>query len=230
MRLILIHFFILVNMDILTTELTSLFTGTYDLIFRIFISTLIGVLSHYAVVGSGETFLETKHTKLTFYLLPPIATSITFAISGDIALSLGMVGALSIIRFRTPVRNPFELVIYFYLITIGISSAVSVSVSLVLFVTLNAVLFLNLFISKSKDEVNSTEVFDQMSILTSEEFDYSKFHKELKLIYFQVTANKNFEYSFFLLIKDSQQIIRDVRESLDNDLVELSFTSSIDNA
>ena len=141
-----------------------------------------------------------------------------------------MVGALSIIRFRTPVRNPFELVIYFYLITIGISSAVSVSVSLVLFVTLNAVLFLNLFISKSKDEVNSTEVFDQMSILTSEEFDYSKFHKELKLIYFQVTANKNFEYSFFLLIKDSQQIIRDVRESLDNDLVELSFTSSIDNA
>jgi len=58
MRLILIHFFILVNMDILTTELTSLFTGTYDLIFRIFISTLIGVLSHYAVVGSGRLFLR----------------------------------------------------------------------------------------------------------------------------------------------------------------------------
>ena len=45
-------------MDILTTELTSLFTGTYDLIFRIFISTLIGVLSHYAVVGSGRLFLR----------------------------------------------------------------------------------------------------------------------------------------------------------------------------
>ena len=62
-------------MEILPSELTSLFTGTYDLIFRIFVSTLIGDLSHYAVVGSGETFLETKHTKLTFYLLPPIATS-----------------------------------------------------------------------------------------------------------------------------------------------------------
>ena len=31
-----------------------------------------------------------------------------------------MVGALSIVRFRTPVKNPFELVSYFILITVGI--------------------------------------------------------------------------------------------------------------
>ena len=31
-----------------------------------------------------------------------------------------MVGALSIVRFRTPVKNPSELVIYFCLITLGI--------------------------------------------------------------------------------------------------------------
>ena len=42
---------------------------------------------------------------------------ITSIISSNIALSLGMVGALSIIRFRTPVKNPAELVYYFMLIT-----------------------------------------------------------------------------------------------------------------
>ena len=50
----------------------------------------------------------------------PIGYLITEVISSNIALSLGMVGALSIVRFRTPVKSPLELVNYFMLITIGI--------------------------------------------------------------------------------------------------------------
>tara|TARA_B100001996_G_C18669225_1_gene596038 strand:+ start:147 stop:800 length:654 start_codon:yes stop_codon:yes gene_type:complete len=217
-------------MEFFGIELSSLFTGIYDLSFRIFSSTLIGILSHYIAVGSGETFLETKHSKLTFYLLPPIATSITFAISGDIALSLGMVGALSIIRFRTPVRNPFELVIYFYLITIGITSAVSVAISVLLFVTLTIILFLNVFISKTKNvsEINGT--FNQLTILSLEEFKYSEFKNDLKLIYLQVNAEKKFEYSFFVLNEDFEQIIKNIRQYVGDNLIELSFASSIDDA
>ena len=49
-----------------------------------------------------------------------------------------MVGALSIVRFRTPVKNPAELVIYFVLITLGIVVNVSSNIALnfILFVTL----------------------------------------------------------------------------------------------
>ena len=57
---------------------------------------------------------------LVFTLLPVTGYLITSVISNNIALSLGMVGALSIVRFRTPVKNPSELVTYFILITIGI--------------------------------------------------------------------------------------------------------------
>tara|TARA_B110000503_G_scaffold125485_1_gene193098 strand:+ start:133 stop:792 length:660 start_codon:yes stop_codon:yes gene_type:complete len=57
---------------------------------------------------------------LTIFLLPLITSVLTEVISGDIALSLGMVGALSIVRFRNPVRSPFELTVYFLLITVGI--------------------------------------------------------------------------------------------------------------
>ena len=45
-------------------------------------------------------------------------------IAGNIALSLGMIGALSIVRFRHPVKNPLELVMYFNLITLGIAASV----------------------------------------------------------------------------------------------------------
>ena len=58
---------------------------------------------------------------------------ITKVISGNIALSLGMVGALSIVRFRNPVRSPLELTIYFASITMGIAASVNLKWLLYLF-------------------------------------------------------------------------------------------------
>jgi len=49
---------------------------------------------------------------------------ITKTIAGNIALSLGMIGALSIVRFRHPVKSALELIMYFDLITIGIATSV----------------------------------------------------------------------------------------------------------
>ena len=68
----------------------------------------------------------TAHTS-TIIILPIITYVITTVISGNIALSLGMVGALSIVRFRNPVRSPLELCVYFAAITMGITAAVSIS-------------------------------------------------------------------------------------------------------
>ena len=65
-----------------------------------------------------------SHTA-TLFVLPIIAFIITRVISGNIALSLGLVGALSIVRFRNPVRSPLELSVYFGAITMGIAGAVS---------------------------------------------------------------------------------------------------------
>ena len=64
-----------------------------------------------------------SHT-VTIVFLPVITFFVTKVISGDIALSLGMVGALSIVRFRNPVRSPLELTVYFACITSGIAASV----------------------------------------------------------------------------------------------------------
>ena len=72
----------------------------------------------------GQTWIKTIAHTSTLLLLPILTYVITSVISGNIALSLGMVGALSIVRFRNPVRSPLELSVYFGAITIGISAAV----------------------------------------------------------------------------------------------------------
>ena len=62
----------------------------------------------------------------SYILLPNIAYIITTTIANNIALSLGMIGALSIVRFRHPVRSHFELTIFFALITLGIAASVQI--------------------------------------------------------------------------------------------------------
>ena len=64
-------------------------------------------------------------------MLPVIGLTITTAIGSNIALSLGMIGALSIVRFRTPIRSPYELIHYFSLLTIGIVAKVDITMTIV---------------------------------------------------------------------------------------------------
>ena len=84
---------------------------------------------------NGQNWLRTQSAALSMILLPVITYVITSVISGNIALSLGMVGALSIIRFRNPVKSPLELVTYFLMITIGIAASVSLKWMLLLSLT-----------------------------------------------------------------------------------------------
>jgi len=99
-------------------------------IMGLYIRLLLSIISH-------QTWLRNYSQYIVFSILPITGYIITSVISNNIALSLGMVGALSIVRFRTPVKNPSELVIYFCLITIGIVINVNpnIATNFVIFLT-----------------------------------------------------------------------------------------------
>ena len=80
-----------------------------------------GLLVRLTLSLVGQTWSRTYSNTVTYLLLPVVGLVIVQVISNSIALSLGMIGALSIVRFRHPVKSPLELVIYFLLLTIGIS-------------------------------------------------------------------------------------------------------------
>ena len=97
----------------------------------IFLS-LSGIVLRSSLTLVGQNWVRTYHFLGTFVLLPNIAYIITTVIAGDIALSLGMIGALSIVRFRHPVRSNFELTMYFALLTLGIAAGVSIKLAFLL--------------------------------------------------------------------------------------------------
>lgn len=93
---------------------------------------LSGLIIYFSLILIKQNWVNTVHYLITYLLLPPIAFVITNVISNNLALSLGMIGALSIVRFRNPVKNTLEIVVYFALITIGIAAAVHLKYSLAL--------------------------------------------------------------------------------------------------
>ena len=97
---------------------------------------LVGGLSfRFALTLTGQHWARSYAQTAAFMLLPVITYVITKTITGNIALSLGMIGALSIVRFRHPVKSALELIIYFDLITLGIAASVRTkwAVQLILF-------------------------------------------------------------------------------------------------
>ena len=57
---------------------------------------------------------------VTLVALTMITTLVILAVTSNVVLSLGMVGALSIVRFRTAIKDPMDLVFLFWSISIGI--------------------------------------------------------------------------------------------------------------
>ena len=95
-----------------------------------------------------QRWVETYQQTLTYILLPMTTFIITKVISNNIALSLGMVGALSIVRFRNPVKSPFELIMFFALITVGIAMAVKAQWGILLTVVIVSTILMSKLIEK----------------------------------------------------------------------------------
>jgi len=88
-------------------------------------------------------YLLMQNNLIIAIILPTVALVITRAISSNFFLSLGMIGALSIIRYRTPVKSSYELALLFSLITTGVVGNINYkySIGLSIFVSSIAVLF-----------------------------------------------------------------------------------------
>lgn len=72
----------------------------------------------YRSVFSGVMY--SKPFNVSLVMLTILTTFVILAVTSNVVLSLGMVGALSIVRFRTAIKDPLDLVFLFWSITAGI--------------------------------------------------------------------------------------------------------------
>ncbi|WP_411345300.1 DUF4956 domain-containing protein [Paenibacillus sp. WLX1005] len=84
------------------------------------ISFLIGLFIYflYKRVFSGVLYSKSFNISLVGMVL--VTSMVIIAINSNLVLSLGMVGALSIVRFRTPIKDPTDLIFLFWAAAAGI--------------------------------------------------------------------------------------------------------------
>ena len=89
-------------------------------VFALFLALLMGMVVS-QIYKFTHTGIHYEPSLLsTLVLLAPVVTTVMLFIQGDLALTLGLVGALAIIRFRTPIKGTRDMVYLFWTIAVGI--------------------------------------------------------------------------------------------------------------
>ena len=113
-----------------------------------FFMTLFLVLI-YKATYQGIAFSRTFAYSLI--LLSMVTSVVIMAVTTNLALSLGMVGALSIIRFRTAVKDPLDTIFMFWAITIGIMAGAGlIYITMITNVALGALYWLLITITRKR--------------------------------------------------------------------------------
>ncbi len=81
---------------------------------------VVGLIIAFVYKRCFRGVLYSPSFALTLVMLTLITTPVVMCIKSDLALSMGMVGALSIVRFRTAVKDPMDTAYMFWALTMGI--------------------------------------------------------------------------------------------------------------
>lgn len=81
----------------------------------------LGMLIYYVYQKTFRGVVYNQGFSVSLAILTILTTMITLAISTNIALSLGMVGALSIVRYRTAIKDPADVIFLFWAVGSGIA-------------------------------------------------------------------------------------------------------------
>ena len=137
------NFFLNSNIDI---NYTNFFIA-------ILLSLVLAYVVKYTYIKAGRALNDKHHFSDTFIPLAIITTLVITVVKFSLALSLGLVGALSIVRFRAAIKEPEELVYLFLVISIGLANGAN-QFLLSTIATIIIIFFLllrNLYQSKKKN-------------------------------------------------------------------------------
>ena len=147
--------------------------------YAIILSLILSFLVKITYIKVGKSLNDKSYFSDTFIPLALITTLVITVIKFSLALSLGLVGALSIVRFRAAIKEPEELVYLFFVISIGLSNGAN-QFLLSIFATLVIIGFLfGRYIFENKFKKDNQFTLDS-NILNINIFDNDK--KDIKEI------------------------------------------------
>ena len=84
------------------------------------IAFVIGIFIYQIYKRSYQSVVFTKSFSMSLVMMTMITALVIMAVTSNVILSLGMVGALSIVRFRSAIKDPMDIVFMFWSIAAGI--------------------------------------------------------------------------------------------------------------
>ena len=119
-----------------------------DLFISLGLGFVVGIIIAIVYRKTYRGVLYSPSFTLTLVMLTLITTPVVMCIKSDIALSMGMVGALSIVRFRTAVKDPLDTAYMFWSLTMGILLGAGLHLVAIIVVLCISVLMFILSIAK----------------------------------------------------------------------------------
>lgn len=98
----------------------SLSITVSNILLSLVLGMLMGLLIAFVYKRCYRGVLYSPSFAMTLVMLTLITTPVVMAIKSNISLSMGMVGALSIVRFRTAVKDPMDTAYMYWALTMGI--------------------------------------------------------------------------------------------------------------
>lgn len=110
----------ILELDTFANSFTA--SGIVSMVVSLLLSLLFGLLICFIYQKFYRGVVFNRSFSITLVGMTVLTTMVTLAISTNIVISLGMVGALSIVRYRTAVKEPLDLLYLFWAITTGITA------------------------------------------------------------------------------------------------------------
>ena len=192
-----------------------------DLFVRLVVALICGILiaifykTTYKGSGYTNSFLN------TLVILSIITAIVITVIGNNLARAFGLVGAMSIVRFRTAVKEPFDIVYIFFSLAVGMAAGVgfiTISIGGTLFIGFVLVLLNKTSILHSvKSEYLLQFYFSENGngIETPYLFPMKRYCKDYKLINIKGSGNGDgLEISYYVSLKDitkNTNLIKELR-------------------
>jgi len=164
--------------DLAIQQNTSL--PVFNLVIQVIIGLILSLILQFQYNKYGTNLSNRSRLSKLFPILTLTIILIISVVKSSIALSLGLVGALSIVRFRTPIKEPEELIYLFLCISIGIGLGANQTIA-----TVVIILLILIFIPflKNKYSIDKKNVFLTIENKFTTDVEQGKFLLEIKKIF-----------------------------------------------
>ena len=198
------------------------------------VAILLTVITSYILKYTYEIKSKSLSSKHQISSIIPLLTIIIFLVimivKSSLALSLGLVGALSIVRFRTPIKEPEDLIYLFLAIGLGIGYG-----ALQIFITTNVfiVILIIIWLLSKKENISSNNDYN-LIVEVNDSKTYEKINEDLiksinkvcnevKLL--KIEKTENGEISLFLSVNfENFNKIQELNKLFNNKFNDINYS------